>query len=153
MPFCPNCGNRLENQVKFCPECGTAITPPEQQAATAAPPCEQPPEPAAKAPEDYAVGTENNSGEIITVIPEPTENSSRNGTVSPDNKSFVKKMLLIVGGVVFALLVICGILATVAATHPSPATFPEDPYENFEEQFDEDIWDDYFDEDTDMDDF
>ena len=25
MPFCKECGNEIENDVKFCPECGTPV--------------------------------------------------------------------------------------------------------------------------------
>ena len=32
MPFCKNCGNALDEDVKFCPNCGTAVSAqPEQE--------------------------------------------------------------------------------------------------------------------------
>ena len=40
MPFCRNCGTKLEEEAKFCPECGTAQSAAATEEASSIPPIE-----------------------------------------------------------------------------------------------------------------
>lgn len=67
MPFCRNCGAKLEEEVKFCPECGTAqeAIPSE---ATAAPTPEIPVVPVAEVPEEPKSSGALNVGLLVWSI-------------------------------------------------------------------------------------
>lgn len=142
MPFCPNCGNRLQESDKFCPECGNAVAAAAEAAAESDFETAEKTEACDEAPAAPAVPL---------VKPEqPAAGDASSGSV---NKSLVKKIFFISGFVVFAMLVVGGILTAIAAANGPRTTFPEDPYVSLSDSNDEDAWDEYFDSEEDYDDY
>ena len=62
MVFCSNCGNKIEDGVKFCPECGTPVM---QQAVGTSEPAPAAPPIAEEAVQSFVPGQQEFAGQKI----------------------------------------------------------------------------------------